>query len=85
MLGEQARRGDAQQLPPGAGLADLEDRALLQAEQLGRPAGQPQPARRERQPDRRAGEQLVAELFAQLADVQRHGGLGHLEVGGGAL
>jgi len=82
VLGEQRRRCHPQQPPAAAGLPHLEDRAVLQAEHLGGPAREPQPARRERQPRRRAQEQLVAEFLAQLADVQRDGGLGHLEVGG---
>ena len=36
-------------------------------------------------PEDGTDEQLVAELLAQLADVQRHGGLGDLQVGGGPL
>ncbi len=40
---------------PCAGLADLADGAVLEAEDLHRPAGQPQPARGERQPGRRSG------------------------------
>ena len=51
VLGEQAGRGDPQQPAAAAGLADLEDRAVLQAEHLRGPAGQPQAARREREPD----------------------------------
>ncbi len=45
VLGEQAGRGHPQQPAAAAGLADLEDGAVLQAQHLGGPAGQPQPAR----------------------------------------
>ena len=55
VLGEQARRGHPQQPSAVAGLADLEDRPVLQAEHLGRPAGQPQTARGERQPGTPSG------------------------------
>src|SRR5665647_3448186 len=39
MFGEQARSGDAQEATTNAGLAHLEDRAILQPQHLGRSAG----------------------------------------------
>jgi len=45
VLGEQAGRGHPQQPATGPGLAHLEDRAVLQAQHLRGPAGQPQPRR----------------------------------------
>ena len=85
MLGEQAGRGDPQQPATAAGLADLEDRAVLQAEHLRGPAGQPQAAGGEGETGRGADEQLVAELLAQLPDVQRDRGLRHRQLGCGLL
>jgi hypothetical protein len=85
VLGEQAGRGHPQQPPPAAGLADLEDRPILQPQHLGRAAGQAQPTGGERDARRRADEQPVAELLAQLADVERHGRFGNGQVDRGLL
>jgi hypothetical protein len=52
---------------------------LLQAEDLDGPAGQPQPARRERQSRRAAGEQRVVQFLAQLRYVHGDAGVGHAE------
>ena len=73
VLGEEAGRAHPQQPAALTGSAHLQHRDVLQPEHLGRPAGQPQPARRERQATPAAGEQLVAQLLAELSDVQRHG------------
>ena len=71
VLGEQAGRRDAQHPASRTGLADFQDGPVLQPEHLGGAAGQPQAARGERQAGRGRREQLVAELLAQLPDVQR--------------
>ena len=76
---------EPQQPAPLAGRAHLEHGAVLEAEQLDGAAGQAQPARRERQARRGPGEELVAELPAELADVQRDGRLGDEELGRGSL
>ena len=71
VLGEQVRRRDPEHPAPVTGLADLAGGAVLQAEDLDRPAGQPQAARGERQAGGGAGEEHVVELLAQLGDVHR--------------
>ncbi len=85
VLGEDAGRRHPQQPPAVAGLADLADGAVLQAEDLDRPARQPQPAGGERQPGRRTREELVVELAAQLGDVHRDRRLAHLQLVGRRL
>ena len=85
VLGEQARRRHPEHPPTVAGLADLADGAVLEAEDLDRAAGQPQPARGERQPGRGAGEEHVVELLAQLGDVHRDRRLADAELLGGRL
>nr|BFE70996.1 hypothetical protein GCM10020092_042970 [Actinoplanes digitatis] len=85
VLGEQARRRHPQQPAPATGRADLEDGAVLQPEQLRGAARQAQPARCEGKARRGPGEELVAQLAAELADVQRDRRLGDLELGGGLL
>ena len=85
VLGEEARRGDAQQPATPPRLADFEDRAVLQAQQLGGAAGQPQPSRSEREAGGRPGEQPIAEFLAQLPDVQGHRRLRHGEFAGSLL
>src|SRR3954451_6358686 len=71
--------------PPDAGGPPLEQGAVLESEQLDRPTGEPQAAGGEGQARRGTGEQLVAELLAELADGQRDGGRGHAELAGGRL
>ena len=78
-------RTDAQQAPSATRLANLEDRPVLQAEELDGPAGQPKASWREGEAGRGAVEQRVPELLAQLADVQRDRGLGHVELSGRSL
>ena len=58
---------------------------LGQAEDLARQRRQAPAARSERDAAPLADEELVAQLPAQGADRDRHGGLGHLELGGGRL
>ena len=85
VLGKQAGHADAQQPAPAGCLAHLEDGAVLQPKHLGGPGGQAEAAGGEREPCTCGYEQLVAELFAQLGDVQRHCCLGDLEAGGRLL
>ena len=85
VFGEQARCRDPQKASPVPGLAHLEDGPVLQSQHLRRPARQPQPTRRERDPGRRTQEQPVPELLAQLTDVERHRRLRHLEIDRGLL
>ena len=82
VLGERARRRDAQQPPSVRRLGHLDRRLLLQAEDLDRPARQPQAARREREPGGGPGEQRVVEFLAQLRDMHRHSRVGHAEFRG---
>ena len=85
VLGEQAGGRHPQQPAAVPGLADLAHRAVLEAEDLHGPAGQPQPAGGERQPRGGAGEQLVVELLAQLGDVHGDRRLADRELVGGRL
>ena len=79
MLGERARRRDAQQAPPVRGLGHLDRGLLLQAEDLDGAAGQAQPAWRERQSRGGAGEQRVVQFLAQLRYMHGDAGVGHAE------
>jgi hypothetical protein len=79
VFGEQTLRRHPKQPPSAPSLAHLKNRAVLQSEHLGRPAGQPQTTRSECDADARANEQAIAELFTQLTDVQRNRCLGDLQ------
>jgi hypothetical protein len=85
VLGEERGSRQPQQPATSAGLADLLDRAVLQAEQFGRATGQSQPTRGERQPGRSTGEEPVAQLLAQVPDVQRDSRFGYAQFPSGLL
>jgi hypothetical protein len=85
VLGEETRRGDAQEPSAGASPSYFQDGPILQAEEFGGAAGQAEPAGGERQTARRAGERAVAEFPAQMRDVRRDRGLGDGEIGRGGL
>ncbi len=85
VLGEERGSRQPHQPATSAGMADLLDRAVLQAEQFGRATGQSQPTRGEGQPRRSTGEEPVAQLLAQVPYVQRDSRFGYAQFPSGLL